>query len=202
MTNNVIYARIQSKRDTLSNWEANNPILLDGERVLVDMEGGVREKVGDGVQPFASLPYLDASTVDTIVANAMSKMYPVGSIYMSIEPTNPLNLFGVGEWVQIQDCFLLAAGSSYTAGSTGGEAQHALTISEMPSHNHPASATSAGEHTHQIGTDKDIAYLAGGQLLVSPQRKHRSGIYEWWNKFSWRTHACDYNKQYRWGRRA
>lgn len=32
--------------------------------------------------------------------------------------------------------FLLAAGSQYAAGSTGGEAKHTLTINEMPSHSH------------------------------------------------------------------
>lgn len=31
---------------------------------------------------------------------------------------------------------MLCAGDSYSAGSTGGEASHTLTVSEMPSHNH------------------------------------------------------------------
>ena len=59
-------------------------------------------------------------------------VYPVGSIYMSVNSTSPATLFG-GTWTQIQDTFLLAAGSTYAAGATGGEATHTLTENEMPS---------------------------------------------------------------------
>lgn len=69
--------------------------------------------------------------------------YPVGSIYQSTSSTSPSSLFG-GTWEQIKDVFLLAAGDTYTAGSTGGEATHTLTLSEMPSHSHTFS-TAAGE---------------------------------------------------------
>jgi len=65
----------------------------------------------------------------------LDKVYPVGSIYMSVNSTNPGTLFG-GTWEQIQDTFLLAAGSTYAAGSTGGEAKHTLTTAEMPAHSH------------------------------------------------------------------
>ena len=61
--------------------------------------------------------------------------YPVGSIYLSVNSTNPGTIFG-GTWEQIKDRFLLACGSTYSNGSTGGEANHKLTINEMPSHNH------------------------------------------------------------------
>lgn len=64
-------------------------------------------------------------------------IYPVGSIYMSVNSTSPATLFG-GTWEQIEDRFLLSAGDTYTAGSTGGEATHTLTVNEMPSHNHSA----------------------------------------------------------------
>ena len=63
-------------------------------------------------------------------------VYPVGSIYMSVNNTNPATLFGFGTWEQIKDTFLLSAGDTYTAGDTGGEATHTLTDQEMPSHNH------------------------------------------------------------------
>ena len=62
-------------------------------------------------------------------------IYPVGSIYMSVNATNPKELFG-GTWEQIQGKFLLGMSSSYPAGSTGGEATHTLTTSEIPFHNH------------------------------------------------------------------
>ena len=61
--------------------------------------------------------------------------YPIGSIYLSVSNTNPSTLFG-GTWEQIQDTFLLSAGSTYTAGATGGSATHTLTVNEMPSHHH------------------------------------------------------------------
>jgi hypothetical protein len=65
----------------------------------------------------------------------LDQIYPVGSIYMSVTNTNPQLLFG-GSWEQIKDTFLLAAGETHTAGSIGGEAEHKLTIDEMPSHAH------------------------------------------------------------------
>lgn len=61
--------------------------------------------------------------------------YPVGAIYISMNAISPAELFG-GSWEQIQDRFLLAAGSTYAAGKTGGEATHKLTVNEMPNHNH------------------------------------------------------------------
>ena len=48
-----------------------------------------------------------------------NKIYPIGSIYMSINETNPSELFG-GEWEQIEDRFLLACGTKHQNGSTGG----------------------------------------------------------------------------------
>lgn len=65
----------------------------------------------------------------------LDNVYPVGSIYMSVNSTNPANLFG-GTWEQIQGKFLFGMDSSYPAGSTGGEITHKLTIDEMPEHEH------------------------------------------------------------------
>ena len=69
--------------------------------------------------------------------------YPVGSIYLSVNDTSPAELFG-GTWEQIKDAFLLGAGGTYEAGSTGGEAQHTLTVEEMPSHKHSWKGKAAG----------------------------------------------------------
>ena len=59
-------------------------------------------------------------------------LYPIGSIYMSVNSTNPSQLFG-GTWVQISGRFLYCTNNSM---DTGGEATHKLTINEMPSHTH------------------------------------------------------------------
>lgn len=67
---------------------------------------------------------------------SIDNIWPIGSIYMTVEDVNPGLLFGGTTWRRIEDRFLLAAGTTYAAGSTGGEAEHTLTIAEMPSHRH------------------------------------------------------------------
>ena len=62
-------------------------------------------------------------------------IYPVGSIYMTVNEASPEMLFG-GTWERIKDTFLLAAGDVYAAGRTGGEAEHTLTVDEIPKHTH------------------------------------------------------------------
>ena len=61
----------------------------------------------------------------------LDKIYPVGCIYQSASSTSPASFLG-GTWEQIKDRFLLAAGDTYAAGSTGGEASHTLTVQEIP----------------------------------------------------------------------
>ena len=53
-------ARINMKRDTASNWEQNNPVLLNGEIIIVDTASGeVRFKIGDGTKLYKQLPFSD-----------------------------------------------------------------------------------------------------------------------------------------------
>lgn len=93
--------------------------------------------------------------------NIINGIYPVGSIYTSIIDTNPSILFG-GMWERIEGKFLFAADSTYTAGTTGGEIEHTITVDELPTHSHNATTSTNGAHSHQIGTDKDVSYSAGG----------------------------------------
>lgn len=84
----------------------------------------------------------------------LDNVYPVGSIYMSVNSTNPKNLFG-GTWEQIQGRFLFGMNSSYPAGSTGGEITHKLTANEMPTHAHyMASGNGGGDGTWE----PDVGY--------------------------------------------
>lgn len=72
--------------------------------------------------------------VDT--ATLVDLFYPIGSIYMSTDTTNPQSRFTGTYWLPIYNRFLLGAGDTYKAGTMGGEATHTLTMSEIPSHYH------------------------------------------------------------------
>lgn len=119
---------------------------------------------------------------DTSICNLI---YPVGSIYISVNSTDPNLLFG-GTWYQMKDKFLLGAGDVYTAGSTGGEATHTLTTAEMPSHTHTwnqTSCTNPGNHSHDVGADKDggagtnrySVHISGGSTVNNPEYYPSSG---------------------------
>lgn len=90
------------------------------------------------------------------ISETLKKVYPVGSIYMSTVSTNPATLFGFGTWEAMPAGRVLLAqgksswGTTYNAGSTGGEATHTLTVGELPAHNHTASTNTTGNHTHQF----------------------------------------------------
>lgn len=75
----------------------------------------------------------------TIATPPRSEWFPIGSIYISVNTTNPGTIFG-GTWEQIKDKFILCSGDTYSNGSTGGSATHlhgtqghTLTSSEIPS---------------------------------------------------------------------
>ena len=76
---------------------------------------------------------------------SINDVYPVGSIYMSVTNSDPNVLFPNTTWVPIEDQFLLSAGSTYTAGDTGGNATHTHTTG-----NHTLTARESGirQHTH------------------------------------------------------
>lgn len=74
--------------------------------------------------------------INSIKIQVMQAIYPVGSIIINETPTNPATTFGFGTWERIQGQFILGASATYPVNSTGGEARHALTVEEMPFHNH------------------------------------------------------------------
>lgn len=94
-----------------------------------------------------------SSLIAAAVAGAKLAAYPVGSIYCSIDSTDPGTLFG-GTWVAIgAGRALVAAGDGFAVGSEGGSDTHTLTVEEMPSHAHTAWTGEAGWHGHAARTD-------------------------------------------------
>jgi len=87
-------------------------------------------------------------TVNSITTSGggidFDRIYPVGSVYISVSNTNPGTLFG-GTWEAISGKFLLAQDTNHAAGTTGGEENVTLTLNQMPQHNH---AVTGGDHSH------------------------------------------------------
>lgn len=120
---------------------------------------------------FKNEKYLDSSgiiyngqTLKNYLDNLiLSKVYPVGSIYISITSISPATLFG-GTWVQLKDRFLLGVGDTYTSvNATGGEATVTLTTSQIPSHTHTFTGSS---HTH---TYSKSATVTGSHTLTADE---------------------------------
>ena len=125
-------------------------------------------------------------TTNKIEVTNISKIYPVGSIYMSVTSTNPATLFGIGTWQALPAGRVLIGqgrsdwGTTYNNGNTGGEATHKLTLNESASHNHTGSANTAGStHTHTLsleqrhgkdGAWQTTAFFSNGDTGTKGQR--------------------------------
>ena len=103
----------------------------------------------DGKTPKKGVDYWTPADVQEIVSQAVTgvlkektailkELIPVGSPYASKVNVDPSVVLGFGTWEKIEDRFILAASDNYPSGSTGGEAEHTLTVDEMPSHSHTA----------------------------------------------------------------
>ncbi len=132
-----------------------------------------------------------------------NSMYPVGSIYMSVNSTSPASLFAGTTWTQITDRMLMAAGSTYTNGNTGGAASVTLTTSHLPGHTHSFSATSGNQsanHSHSLNSHThSIPALSGTaaasthtHLVTSRTTTYASGMQSAWRCLSWPGTSSDY----------
>ena len=104
----------------------------------------------------------------------LNALYPVGSIYVSKDPTEPSELFG-GSWKRIKERFIWAIGDNENPGDTGGEKTHTLSVDEMPSHAHSPSdfdvngnwvpATDAMSRTRYNSDSAGTKYIPSGDSL-------------------------------------
>ncbi len=72
MADNNINVRIKQKIDTENNWSKNNPVLLKGEKGLI--EGTGKYKIGDGTSKWSDLPLYEGMT-----ASDRSKLNSIAS---------------------------------------------------------------------------------------------------------------------------
>ena len=102
------------------------------------------------------------ANVKELLINGVSILdiiYPIGSIYETMDESfNPVTSFG-GTWERIKGKVLVGVdeddSSFSSSGLTGGEKNHTLTTSEMPSHNHDFKN---GSHTWYWGTGSGTVY--------------------------------------------
>lgn len=97
---------------------------------------------------------LSVGNLTSLKAALVDIFHPVGAYYSSSDPTSPEELFG-GTWEEIHGRFLFAEDDAHPAGSTGGEATHTLTSSEIPLHN------------HDIGQDGNTSMVLPTDVAVS-----------------------------------
>ena len=175
--NNANNSSVANKLGTSTVGSATKPVYINNgvaSAVSVDLST-LAPKASPGLTGTPTAPTANVDTNNTQIAtcgfvrnaiakfapmlDTMKKIYPVGSIYISTVSTNPTTLFGFGTWKAMPAGRVLLAqgksdwGTTYEAGSTGGEATHQLTVGELPSHNHTGSTNTTGEHTHGVWTD-------------------------------------------------
>lgn len=131
-----------------------NIVKIDRDEGTVDEEGTV----------------FNAENMNKIV----DLIYPVGAIYMSVNSTSPQILFG-GSWERIRDKFLLSAGSTYSAGATGGESTHTLSSDEMPKHTHTRGTMEISGYLESRGTTYLSSEIIFGDNTLFT---HSDGSYE------------------------
>lgn len=108
--------------------------------------------------------YVEGNITTGIKKDIVDIIYPIGSIYMSVNSTSPATLFG-GTWVRWGNGRVaVGVDTSQTEFSTvektGGAKTHTLTTSEIPSHSHtvPSQTINSnrdGEHQHQIKFERN-----------------------------------------------
>lgn len=76
--------------------------------------------------------------------------FPINSIFLSLDNSNPATLFFGTTWEKQEGRFLLGSNSSYPLGSTGGSSTIILTEANIPRHRHQVDTVSATipAHTH------------------------------------------------------
>lgn len=151
----------------------------------------LKDEDGSIISPVVSVSSIfdtDNKPITDMKTYVLNLMYPIGSIYFSVSSTSPQTLFG-GTWEQLKDRFLLAAGSSYTAGNTGGSSSHShsnsstgsvtLTSSHIPSHTHTYLKSSTSTGGHSLSTSEMPIHTHYSNSLIRYQSGSSEGTGVW-----------------------
>ena len=142
MSNTIRIKRGKSNNLSVSNLQDGELALTLDTNKLYTNKGQISPDnvyVGDTEPTDSSVKCWISPSGKIDLSSLWDQIYPVGSIYITANATNPSVLFG-GTWEQLKGKFLVGVDSSdtdfETSGKTGGEKTHILKVDEMPSHNH------------------------------------------------------------------
>ena len=167
----TVQARAIDKLNTIYSVEVKvktTPIFDWGEE---DFNFNVPVNINGDLNITGSLSYGGGGSGSS--TNIVDLVYPVGSIYMSVNSTNPASLFG-GSWGawgsgRVPVGVNTSDSNFNSVEKTGGASTHTLTTAQMPSHTHTQNA-----HSHGVRY-KDFAGLtatSGGWIVL---RRNESG---------------------------
>lgn len=154
-------------------WEVQSSptIITYPELVISNMDSATFALFTEGTTVKVQVPVSLLSMIAALksqISSIKEAVYPVGSIYMSVNPASPATLFG-GTWERITGSFLLAAtdggssGASQAAGNTGGAASVTLTAAQsgIRAHSH-----NLNSHTHTYAKPNSPT---GGTAITTAQ---------------------------------
>lgn len=144
---------LNSSREAVNNYdnyftETSNGLDIEANNINANCITSRNEKFNldsDGNLTVNSINFSSSENNILSFEAILNKVYPVGAIYISTNDVNPGTLF-TGTWEKIENRFLVASGSSYANGSTGGAATHTHT---------------SAAHTHGYGSLYAAAHFAG-----------------------------------------
>lgn len=185
LTNTISVQTTDTISDTAISWKGNTDLTIPFKKLTESAAVKTTTKfvgTNDDEKLFSySLEYISRVIFD--------KVYPIGSIYTSTKETSPEELFKIGTWERIKDTFLLAAGDSYVANTTGGSATKTLESDNLPSHSHsyiPAGniistftgttrsfTATGGNHCHNAGNNHGLGF----SVDIPHNGAHASGSY-------------------------
>ncbi|EAX82196.1 hypothetical protein TVAG_438720, partial [Trichomonas vaginalis G3] len=104
----------------------------------------------------------DKTELQTLKTEILQTIYPVGSIYTSMNSTNPATVLGFGTWKQIVDKFLYCARYSK---QTGGSKK--IKEANLPPRTHTGTTNFSGDHSHSLRDHPlyNSEYEAGNDVL-------------------------------------
>ena len=97
------------KKDTEENWTQSNPLLLDGELILVNTsDGKTKIKIGNGTDTYTNLSFL---TLENESSQQDNCPFPINSLFIGADTTNPSTYWPSTTWemfaVQFSQCVSL-----------------------------------------------------------------------------------------------